>query len=963
MAKCGIVAVMGRWLAALGLLLAPVLAVAQQPQFDLLVPETTVYPQYFSVEQGSDRMLYVGYSGGVLRFDGARWTSIDVPGSGAAVRQLHRDRHGRLWVGATDAFGYLQRQADGSDRYVDVSAGFADRLKDAHFADIWAVLERDDGLYFRALRHVFHVGFDGGAIELWHHEGRFGGIAEINGELWLQWRGQGLKHLVDGRFEMLPGGESFAPSLIYNLIQLPDGRAVVHSLAPRFAVWDGQRFADSDAIVADPEFDHLVQGMALEDGQLVFSGDDGVLRFVDVDRQRIQSVPIGRSYIAEVVRALDGALLAISDDGVARLPWPPQLLLFDEGVGFRGIANSMRAIGDSLYLLAGSGIYQGRLDSDDPSMSLQRLDWTGDEAWDLIAVDDGLLLADSRSLLSITGGKVQEIANDDLYPRKLLVDEGMPDRLWVGTEQGVTLMQHDGDRWQTLGADGHQGLAARSLAQRDAQSVWVGTLSNGLMVAEWSPAAAALQLRALSESEGGPVAPGGEAFFSHADGQLWASTSQGLFRLEGDGFVPASLPGLDALKAADEVVEFADDGAGGLWATSYRAYYHRNRDGNWRVVSLAGLRRGAFLASLVLPGGDLLMGGASTLLRAERDVLQDGGEAVVPLLVSAQLGGRGEGMEPLRYPLDQPVRFASGAGTLEIAFALPDLDASGGTLFQSRLAGLGSAWSEWNDRPSLAYPALPPGDYRFELRARNADGRVTTAKPLDIIVAPRWYQRQDLWLLGGLGLLLAVVWWLQRRHRERLVRLYQHNRELDALVRERTRDLEEANVKLRSQAERDGLTGVGNRAYFDSRLAAACATARRSDDPLALLMIDVDHFKPYNDQHGHLAGDEALRHLARVLSQDVRESTAVARYGGEEFALIAERCTADAAERLARRLVAEVANDELPLTISIGVATFDASVDDDPSSLVRRADDALYVAKRDGRNRVAVSDGSELRGA
>jgi len=218
MAKCGIVAVMGRWLAALGLLLAPVLAVAQPPQFDLLVPETTVYPQYFSVEQGSDRMLYVGYSGGVLRFDGARWTSIDVPGSGAAVRQLHRDRHGRLWVGATDAFGYLQRQADGSDRYVDVSAGFADRLKDAHFADIWAVLERDDGLYFRALRHVFHVGFDGGAIELWHHEGRFGGIAEINGELWLQWRGQGLKHLVDGRFEMLPGGESFAPSLIYNLI-------------------------------------------------------------------------------------------------------------------------------------------------------------------------------------------------------------------------------------------------------------------------------------------------------------------------------------------------------------------------------------------------------------------------------------------------------------------------------------------------------------------------------------------------------------------------------------------------------------------------------------------------------------------------------------------------------------------------------------------------------------------------
>src|SRR5690606_24043415 len=115
-------------------------------------------------------------------------------------------------------------------------------------------------------------------------------------------------------------------------------------------------------LVADPGVGHMGQGIALDDGQLVCPGDDGILRCADVDAQSIQPVTIGRSYISEVVRGLDGALLAVSDDGVARLPWPPRLLQYDEGAGFRGGAYALRLIDGALYLLGGSGVYRGRVD-------------------------------------------------------------------------------------------------------------------------------------------------------------------------------------------------------------------------------------------------------------------------------------------------------------------------------------------------------------------------------------------------------------------------------------------------------------------------------------------------------------------------------------------------------------------------------------------------------------------------
>jgi diguanylate cyclase (GGDEF)-like protein len=192
------------------------------------------------------------------------------------------------------------------------------------------------------------------------------------------------------------------------------------------------------------------------------------------------------------------------------------------------------------------------------------------------------------------------------------------------------------------------------------------------------------------------------------------------------------------------------------------------------------------------------------------------------------------------------------------------------------------------------------------------------------------------------------------------------NRELEAKIHERTHELAEANARLAQLAVTDGLTGLYNHRHLHERLALEVERSQRSGLPLSLLMLDVDHFKLFNDTFGHPAGDEVLRQLARVLNDARRANDVVARNGGEEFALIlvdtAKFTAAKVAERVRERVFAhdfaEAAHGSSraasKITVSLGVATFpdDGS---DAEALVRAADTALYAAKRAGRNRVVLA--------
>jgi diguanylate cyclase (GGDEF)-like protein len=200
-----------------------------------------------------------------------------------------------------------------------------------------------------------------------------------------------------------------------------------------------------------------------------------------------------------------------------------------------------------------------------------------------------------------------------------------------------------------------------------------------------------------------------------------------------------------------------------------------------------------------------------------------------------------------------------------------------------------------------------------------------------------------------------------RSRRRAMAELASERNGLEDRVLQRTLELLQANRKLEELATTDPLTGIANRRKMTEQIAQELERARRFHHPLSLLMIDIDHFKRINDTYGHDVGDQAIIRTATMLTSQLRAVDLAARFGGEEFVLLMPEThiavAVHAAERLRERaaqlVVRAESGLEVGLTISIGVAAADPhGTPDSPSSLLVRADKALYRAKKEGRNRV-----------
>lgn len=215
--------------------------------------------------------------------------------------------------------------------------------------------------------------------------------------------------------------------------------------------------------------------------------------------------------------------------------------------------------------------------------------------------------------------------------------------------------------------------------------------------------------------------------------------------------------------------------------------------------------------------------------------------------------------------------------------------------------------------------------------------------------------------------LLATLLQAVERHRlvvenRRLIEeLSRTNDELERRIAERTADLEAVNRKLESLATTDALTHLANRRSLFDRFGGELERARRYGRPLAVAMVDVDHFKRFNDTEGHRCGDEALVRVGQALSTGLRRSDVVGRYGGEEFLILMPETPIDQARETVERLLRAVAKLEVPgadgggrhVTLSAGVAAFPEH-GESAEALVAAADARLYRAKDAGRNRVVA---------
>ncbi len=259
------------------------------------------------------------------------------------------------------------------------------------------------------------------------------------------------------------------------------------------------------------------------------------------------------------------------------------------------------------------------------------------------------------------------------------------------------------------------------------------------------------------------------------------------------------------------------------------------------------------------------------------------------------------------------------------------------------------------------YPQLK----RFQISSdRLPPGAVIQDMPETLWVKYR------LWLIAGLiflavqSMLILMLYRNIRARKKAIAALFHERSQLESRVSERTEALQKANLRLKKISMEDGLTGLANRRYLDQALGREVVRRDRHAAELSLMLIDIDYFKQFNDIYGHLEGDACLQEVALALQETcVRDSDIVARFGGEEFVIVMPNTGYSGGQRVAGKVMQQVASLDIyhsgsdiseRLTVSVGMVTVPADISLTQHAIIELADEQLYLAKGTGRNRICA---------
>jgi diguanylate cyclase (GGDEF)-like protein len=574
--------------------------------------------------------------------------------------------------------------------------------------------------------------------------------------------------------------------------------------------------------------------------------------------------------------------------------------------------------------------------------------------------------------------------------------------IWLGQRHGV-LTRFLNDRFKTFEYERSSKNAINSLLEDRDGSLIVGTYGSGVARfkdGQFEVIRVTGEIPAMAEAADGTlwlgsdgegvirIKDGIEANFTKAkgllsdhilaldmdaQGALWiGSSSGGLNRIQ-DGKITSYTPDQGLFDST--IGNILEDNFGNLWMGSDNGVFRVAKSelidfANRRISSIHGI---AYGTADGLRSRETMQGGTGTASKGPDGRLwfstmrglsvvdpahaADGDQAPRVLIEEVLLNGKVAESAPA-------IRVGPMASRLEIQFTAPSFDSPGQIQFRSMLDGFDDHWSAASTGRSADYTNLPPGRYRFLVEAsRDGDAWSASAEPLSVAVVPPWYRTLLAYLIYILAAIILA--WLVVEMRTRS--LTRRRDELERLVVERTAQLEiekqgliRAREALQFQAAHDSLTGLWSRGAILEQLARELERATRQRTVLSVIVGDLDHFKAVNDTHGHLCGDFVLRESALRLVGLMRGYDAVGRYGGEEFLILLPGYDAVKNPARTQELVDVLAvrpfdcnGTEINVTCSFGVTItspwLDRSTIDD---LIRRADKALYQAKRNGRNRV-----------
>lgn len=921
--------------------------VTGRPAIQRFVPDADVYPRNFAVTQGPSGLVHVGNAEGLLVFDGSRWDHHST-GDQELIRRLAHDGESRLYYGGYNTFGYFDMPVLPGATPVNLAeAAFG--LEKPEFEDIWQIEVLPEGVFFLSLNNLYAFDPETGRTRHWHHPGRFGAMARIDGEVIVQFRGEGLRVLRGDEFVPVPGSAALSDQL-FHLLPLPEGGLLSTARDGRWRSFRNGEVAEFGMPDGFPESSAISATEALDDGWLVFGSVSGWLYFFHPGSGAHEAFRIADDWIGDLHRTSYGGLIAQTDLETLYVRWPARWSVFSAADGLTG--NVIRTLEwrDRLLVMSNGG---ARISSLTEPTRFEALPWTDFEAWDFLPLADGSgLFADSYQVRHVDSNGILQQIEGIVYPRRIVSSRFEPELFFVGSEEGLFMLRRDGADFSVIASVTENLSLPFSILQPEPGVLLLGTQGTGIRQVQYH-----LDPPSLHAQEAGAGIEDEDADYVELgwiDGRVHAFTQNAAWVWNGEKFAHADLHGLDALRRSGRYLEPVAAPDGSLWAYDFNRLLKLDAEAGWQKVEIDPVYRGAISALDFDRRGRALLGVSGGLLIHDPEAT----ELPVPAfdtLLRPVIHRPGVG-ETRRLDPSEAHEILDGDYSLKFEYSLPGLNARDRIRYRARLVGSDLDFTDWEPTSQYTYFSLKPGDYQLQVQGRDAAGRVSSIQPFEFRVVPPWYR--TTWALGlrwaALALLLGLLIWVWMRARVR--RLEAERRRLAGKVRQRTEALVVANRKLRQMAEVDELTGVANRRRFDRYLQEQLLQCIRDRRDLAVALIDLDQFKPYNDRHGHLAGDRVLKNVARCLTEGFGDGQSlIARFGGDEFAAVLPGLNETAAQDAAEMARDHCTNTCGEVELSIGIAVLPAGQESDSLTVLELADRQMYRVKEDGRNGIAVA--------
>ena len=910
-------------------------------------------PQHWAITTDRDGRLYVANGEGVLRYDGEKWDLIGLPAK-LFARDVVTGQDGRIYVASYDSFGWLQTTPDGDVVYQELLSAVGLKGAQRNVGNVWQILSTDEGVYFRGEHELHFLSYDRKTVKHWPLDESQRSFFVQGRQLYARIAGKGFCRFDDGKFTLEPGGELFANQSLPGMISRKDWRLLV---------------GESGFYRADAQGLHPLPGgvgselhgaspyavYPLSDGSFVVGTLKGELFRFGSDYKLRERMSLGSFGIVALGSDHEGGLWAATEGDLIRMSLPSPWSFIGAAQGLPGNSFDFEWYDNALWVAGTRGVIRlsagehGRIEAKETG-------WTELESNALAATDAGLVIAHRNGVMVAEPGTSTPrpifTTEAESIP-EMLASRFRPDRIYALGEQNLYVLKLEQKHWSLDYSIALEGASAATLIETAPEQLWLGDSRGGPQRWTLDPVQHRVARKEVFGSKQGldldPVS--GSALFV-LDGQVHVISGEKGFRFDQEHFVPDVGPPFTLVDRPNELM-VEQTPIGSYAYTRRQLWFRPESKTQWQPLHLGSQLAAGYGRVRFDHDGVLRVATWSGLLQYDPSEKQP---QPAPLVLGFELATAEspDGQELIRLPIastGKPVEIPSGY-RLHFRYGLVSMDS--GLEFRYRLNGSGQAeeWSSWTDR-DLFVRAITPGEYQLQVEARTRSGRKAAPTSYRYRIMPSFLEQTWVQVLGALILLGIGALLLQEFVRRRTQRYVEANRRLEARIGERTHELEEVNRKLAELATEDALTGVANRRALENGLQREwyrCLDQRR---PLSVLMIDVDHFKRYNDAHGHLEGDVLLRTIAQQLAalHDPKREL-LARYGGEEFALLLPGVHQEEALRRGEKIRLAMQEHIGETTISIGVAGFVPNMQGDSMNLLRRADAALYRAKRAGRNRV-----------